>query len=60
MIEKAAIDEQGKPRFGNAYPVMRRYVDSSLLPPMSEPTIAEYARTAVAFGLLSQGDDSVK
>lgn len=58
--EKAAIDEQGKPRFGNAYPVMRRYVDSSLLPPMSEPTIAEYARTAVAFGLLSQGDDSVK
>ena len=34
------------------YPALRRYTDSQLLPPMSEPTIAEIARTAVAFGLL--------
>ena len=36
-----------------SYPPLRRYVDSYLLPPMSEPTVAEYALTAVAFGLLS-------
>ena len=35
-----------------SYPPLRRYVDSDLLPPMSEPTVAEYALTAVAFGLL--------
>lgn len=35
------------------YPPLRRYVDSQLLPPMSEPTVAEYAYTAAAFGLLS-------
>jgi len=35
------------------YPPLRRYVDSDLLPPMSEPTVAEYALTAAAFGLLS-------
>ncbi len=58
--EKATVDEQGKPMFDSAYPVMRRYVDSSLLPPMSEPTVAEYARTAVAFGLLSPADGSVE
>jgi hypothetical protein len=34
------------------YPVLRRYTDSHYLPPMSEPTVAEVARTAVAFGLL--------
>ena len=38
---------------GFAYPPLRRYVDSELLPPMSEPTIAETALTAVAFGLLA-------
>jgi hypothetical protein len=37
----------------NGYPALRRYVDSDLLPPMSEPTVAEYAAVAVAFGLLS-------
>ena len=36
-----------------SYPPLRRYVDSYLLPPMSEPTVAEYAFTAVAFGLLA-------
>ena len=36
-----------------SYPPLRRYVDSDLLPPMSEPTVAEYALTAVAFGLLA-------
>ncbi len=55
--EKALLDEQGKPRFGSSYPVMRRFIDSSLLPPMSEPTIAEYARTAVGYGLLSPIDE---
>jgi endoglucanase len=35
------------------YPPLRRYVDANLLPPMSEPTIAEYALTAAAFGLLA-------
>jgi endoglucanase len=39
-----------------SYPPLRRYVDSNLLPPMSEPTVAEYALTAAAFGLL--GDES--
>jgi hypothetical protein len=39
----------------DGYPALRRYVDSNLLPPMSEPTVAEYAATAVAFGLLSDG-----
>jgi hypothetical protein len=37
------------------YPALRRYVDSDLLPPMSEPTIAEIAALAVAFGLLADG-----
>ena len=36
----------------DGYPVLRRYTDSHYLPPMSEPTVAEVARTAVAFGLL--------
>ena len=43
-------------RSGNAdsvYPPLRRYVDSDLIPPMSEPTIAELAAAVVAFGLLS-------
>jgi hypothetical protein len=40
----------------DGYPVLRRYTDSHHLPPMSEPTIAEAARTAVAFGLLRSAD----
>jgi endoglucanase len=36
----------------SGYPALRRYTDSELLPPMSEPTIAETAVTAVAYGLL--------
>ena len=36
----------------DGYPVLRRYTDSEYLPPMSEPTIAEVARTAIAYGLL--------
>ncbi len=36
----------------DGYPVLRRYTDSDYLPPMSEPTIAEAARTAIAYGLL--------
>lgn len=38
--------------FLDAYPALRRYVDSDLLPPMSEPTVSEYAQTVVAYGLL--------
>lgn len=38
--------------FATAYPVLRRYTDSDALPPMSEPTIAEYAQVAMAYGLL--------
>ncbi len=38
--------------FLHAYPVLRRYVDAAPLPPMSEPTVSEYAQTVVAYGLL--------
>ncbi len=38
--------------YADAYPVLRRYTDSDALPPMSEPTIAEYAQVGVAYGLL--------
>jgi len=37
---------------GDAYPALRRYSDSELIPPMSEPTIAEVAVTAIAFAML--------
>ena len=32
--------------------MLRRYTDSDALPPMSEPTIAEYAQVGVAYALL--------
>jgi hypothetical protein len=35
-----------------AYPALRRYTDSDYLPPMSEPTVADYAQVGVAYGLL--------
>ncbi|MDX8410685.1 MAG: glycoside hydrolase family 9 protein [Mariprofundaceae bacterium] len=38
--------------FAASYPVLRKYADSELLPPMSEATVAEYAYTAMAYGLL--------
>jgi len=38
--------------FADAYPVLRRYTDAAALPPMSEPTVAEYAEAAVAYALL--------
>lgn len=38
--------------YADAYPVLRRYTDSDALPPMSEPTIAEYAQVGVAYALL--------
>ncbi|MCJ7815829.1 MAG: glycoside hydrolase family 9 protein, partial [Xanthomonadales bacterium] len=50
-----AASNDGNTGTHKSYPPLRRYVDSSLLPPMSEPTIAEYAVTAVAYGLLSDG-----
>ena len=45
----------GKPPSENlvdGYPALRRYTDSEFIPPMSEPTVAEIATTAIAFGLL--------
>lgn len=55
--EKAITDKDGNLQFETAYPALRRYVDSSLLPPMSEPTIAEYAQTVIAYGLLTMKPD---
>jgi hypothetical protein len=49
MTPKPGGDDDG-------YPVLRRYTDSHYLPPMSEPTVAEVARTTVAFGLLRSGE----
>jgi len=37
------------------YPVLRRYTDARGLPPMSEPTVADYAQVGLAFGLLRRG-----
>ncbi len=42
--------------FADAYPVLRRYTDSDHLPPMSEPTVAEYAEAAVAYALLRDAE----
>jgi hypothetical protein len=36
------------------YPVMRRYVDSNLVPPMNEPTVAEQAYTAISYLVLNE------
>lgn len=38
--------------FTTLYPALRRYTDAEHLPPMSEPTVAEYAETAIAYALL--------
>lgn len=38
--------------FADAYPALRRYTDSDYLPPMCEPTVADYAQVGVAYGLL--------
>lgn len=38
--------------FRALYPVLRRYTDARGLPPMSEPTIADYAQVGMAYGLL--------
>lgn len=40
--------------FSTAYPVLRRYTDSHLLPPMSEPTIAEDVEVAMGFALIGR------
>ena len=46
----------GQPReaadYADAYPVLRRYTDARGLPPMSEPTVADYAQVGLALGLL--------
>ncbi len=41
--------------FAPLYPVLRRYTDARGLPPMSEPTVADYAQVGLAFGLLRRG-----
>jgi len=38
--------------FSRTYPALRRYTDARGLPPMSEPTVADYAQVGLAFGLL--------
>jgi hypothetical protein len=38
-----------------SYPALRRYTDARGLPPMSEPTVADYAQVGLAFGLLRRG-----
>ena len=42
----------GDPDFFELYPALRRYTDAEHLPPMSEPTVAEYAEAAMAYALL--------
>jgi hypothetical protein len=37
-----------------SYPPLRRFTDSQYLPPMTEPTIAEAASIAIAYGLLRE------
>ena len=49
-LPPATDDDDAK--VNESFPVLRRYTDSDYLPPMSEPTIAEYAKAVVAFGLL--------
>jgi endoglucanase len=41
--------------YTSLYPVLRRYTDARGLPPMSEPTVADYAQVGLAFGLLRRG-----
>lgn len=38
----------------SSYPPLRRFTDSEYLPPMTEPTIAEVASAAIAYGLLRE------
>ena len=41
-----------------SYPPFRRYIDSNLIPPMSEPTVAEYSMAVVAYALLNKIGES--
>jgi len=43
---------KGTADVAHTYPVLRRYTDARGLPPMSEPTVADYAQVGLAFGLL--------
>jgi hypothetical protein len=50
---KPAIDgAHNAADFARVYPALRRYTDARGLPPMSEPTVVDYAQTGLAFGLL--------
>ena len=53
-----AANEGWGPNDEMPYPPMPRYVDSDLLPPMSEPTVAELAVTAAGIALISGVADS--
>jgi len=48
----AAGQPRGAADYADAYPVLRRYTDARGLPPMSEPTVADYAQVGLALGLL--------
>ncbi len=37
------------------YPALRRYTDARGLPPMSEPTVADFAQVGLSYGLLRRG-----
>jgi hypothetical protein len=53
--QPAGPKPQANADFAGAYPVLRRYTDARGLPPMSEPTVADYAQVGMAFGLLRRG-----
>jgi hypothetical protein len=42
----------GAADYARTYPALRRYTDARGLPPMSEPTVVDYAQVGLAFGLL--------
>jgi hypothetical protein len=50
--QRADRELQNEKGVAHAYPALRRYTDATGLPPMSEPTVADYAQVGLAFGLL--------
>jgi hypothetical protein len=48
----ADIQQTNAPDYLHTYPALRRYTDARGLPPMSEPTVADYAQVGLAYGLL--------
>jgi hypothetical protein len=54
----ASAEQEGSVQL--TYPALRRYIDATPLPPMSEPTVTEYARTAIGLALLQQNHSGYK